>query len=104
MKMLTISKMVIVIFTLGNSFYALSHAGHGNTAPWHACENKKLNQTCTYTTHNQKATGTCQAMNNVLMCVRTQPLENIIEKATKRTKNEVTPQSSTYKLSKQATH
>jgi hypothetical protein len=57
------------------SFAALSHAGHGTQAPWQACEEKKLNQSCDYINHNQKAIGTCQSMNEVLMCVRNRPLQ-----------------------------
>lgn len=43
---------------------------------------KEQHQHCTYTTQHKRALGTCQTMNNVLMCVRNTPLEDIIEKAT----------------------
>ena len=84
MKKINFIKSLLAGIFISTSFFALSHAGHGSNAPWEACADKKLNDECTYSIHHQKATGTCQAMNEVLMCVRNQPLENIIEKATQK--------------------
>ncbi|KAA1151339.1 hypothetical protein EU510_15960 [Pseudoalteromonas sp. FUC4] len=82
MKISNVINALIASFLLATSYSALSHAGHGSNAPWKACEEKVINEDCSYTSHDKKATGTCQAMNKVLMCVRNKPLETIIDKAT----------------------
>jgi len=74
-------------FLLITSCSVISHAGHGSSAPWKACEEKAVNQECSYTTHNKKALGTCQAMNDILMCVRNKPLETLLDKATQPTQS-----------------
>ncbi|GAA67156.1 MULTISPECIES: hypothetical protein [Pseudoalteromonas] len=82
MKIFNVIKALTTGFLLAASCSALSHAGHGSNAPWEACEAKAINEDCSYTSHDKKATGTCQAMNKVLMCVRNKPLETLIDKAT----------------------
>ena len=82
MKINNTIKLCSAWLCISTSFIASSHAGHGSTAPWQACEKKEQHQHCTYTTQHKRALGTCQTMNNVLMCVRNTPLEDIIEKAT----------------------
>lgn len=82
MKIFNVIKTLTNGFLLTASCSALSHAGHGSNAPWEACEAKAVNEDCSYTSHDKKATGTCQAMNKVLMCVRNKPLEILIDKAT----------------------
>ena len=82
MKISNVIKALIASFLLATSYSALSHAGHGSSAPWEACEEKAINEDCSYKSHDKKATGTCQAMNKVLMCVRNKPLETLINKAT----------------------
>ncbi|MBH0061226.1 hypothetical protein I6E85_08645 [Pseudoalteromonas sp. NZS71] len=79
MKIFNVIKALTTGFLLAASCSALSHSGHGSNAPWEA---KAINEDCSYTSHDKKATGTCQAMNNVLMCVRNKPLETLIDKAT----------------------
>lgn len=82
MKIFNVIKALTTGFLLATSCSALSHAGHGSNAPWEACEEKAINEDCSYISHDKKATGTCQAMNKVLMCVRNKPLETLIDKAT----------------------
>ncbi|MCQ8877241.1 hypothetical protein NQT69_04195 [Pseudoalteromonas shioyasakiensis] len=84
MKSNFLIKLFSTCLLLPTSFATLSHAGHGTQAPWQACEEKQLNQTCSYESHDAKATGTCQAMNQVLMCVRNQPLEKLLPKPTEK--------------------
>ena len=83
--------LAVVLISLFLSVFSVSaHDSHVHTAPWQACEEKAVNQECSYTTHNKKASGTCQAMNNILMCVRNKPLETLLDKATQPTQSKPT--------------
>lgn len=51
-----------------------SHNGQPNLLPWHACEEKALDNECSYKTSTKIYNGSCRSINNALMCVRNQPL------------------------------
>ncbi|WP_197279069.1 MULTISPECIES: hypothetical protein [Pseudoalteromonas] len=74
-------KLVTVLFSSTIALFytasSLAHAAHGTNQPWHACEEKKLNQSCQYELVNKLYIGSCQAANKVLMCVRNQPIIDI---------------------------
>lgn len=55
-----------------------AHDGHGNEAPWSACESKKLADPCRFESNHSLYKGSCRAMNKVLMCVRNQPIESLV--------------------------
>jgi hypothetical protein len=51
-----------------------AHEGHANQAPWQACTDKFLNDSCSYQTTTTLYKGTCRSIKSALMCVRNQPL------------------------------
>jgi hypothetical protein len=55
-----------------------AHNGHGDELPWQACSEAKKNDSCEFTnSHKTLFRGNCKAFNEVLMCVRNQPLIQI---------------------------
>ncbi|WP_158967964.1 hypothetical protein [Paraglaciecola sp. L3A3] len=71
------------------AFNAHGHNGHPNKAPWHACEEKKLSDLCSYQTESTLYKGTCRTIKAELLCVRNQPLESIKQSAKEDTKTNI---------------
>lgn len=65
---------LLASFAILYSTASFSHAGHGTHQPWHACENKSLNEQCQYEQAKKQYKGSCQAVNEKLICVRNQPI------------------------------
>jgi hypothetical protein len=65
-------------------FTAVAHNGHGDELPWQACSEAKKNDSCEYTnSHKTLFRGNCKAFNEVLMCVRNQPIIQVEDSSTK---------------------
>lgn len=66
----------IVMATLMISELAISHAGHPNDIAWLACEEKLINDSCSFkNTRKDLYIGSCKLMSSSLMCVRNQPIQ-----------------------------
>lgn len=64
---------ILLLTTLHTSIFA--HEGHGSKAPWDACQDKALQNQCSFTNgHGDLYQGTCQAFSYALMCVRNVPI------------------------------
>lgn len=80
----TITLFTLLLASIGGSSVAFAHGQHVNQKPWQVCKEATLGDDCSYTvdTHEEGKVklhkGSCQAMSEVLMCVRNQPLETII--------------------------
>ena len=93
-KLGTLVSLSLLAFTTLN---VSSHDGHGNQGPWKACEEKSLAQSCSYEGHNALYKGSCRSMNNILMCVRNQPIEKL-------TNNTIVIQSTNDNITKKSSH
>ena len=68
----------LFIITLCSSKLANAHYSHTHTAPWQACENMHKTEQCSYTNGDGDLfKGTCQLFDEVLMCVRNQPIIHV---------------------------
>ncbi|MEM9454295.1 MAG: hypothetical protein AAGF11_08960 [Myxococcota bacterium] len=55
---------------------AWGHRGHSNPAPWDACVEHTLGESCQWNdAHGAAYRGTCRSMSEHLLCVRNQPIE-----------------------------
>lgn len=60
------------------STYSVAHSGHVFTPAIEACEHAQLSQQCNFISGgNKRYKGTCQRLNEVKMCVRNQPIEQL---------------------------
>jgi hypothetical protein len=79
--MMTLIKAVLAVFVIVIFFRVSSvnaHESHTHTAPWQACEDKQKADLCSYTNGDGDLfKGTCQLFNEVLMCVRNQPIIHV---------------------------
>lgn len=68
--------VAIVLTTVFLSVFTVSaHDSHTHTAPWQACEEKNKSEQCSYTNGDDDLfKGSCQLFNEVLRCVRNQPI------------------------------
>ncbi|MGO3785152.1 MULTISPECIES: hypothetical protein [Pseudoalteromonas] len=81
---------VLFGFIILYSSHTLSHAGHVSDQPWHVCQDKNVNERCSYELNNKLYQGSCQVANKVLMCVRNKP---IIDLTTQRSQSKVQEQN-----------
>ena len=72
----------IVLTALLASGYSTSHAHQISTehVGWQACQANERNDPCSYVLGNARYTGSCQSLNDQLMCVRQKPIEYIAAK------------------------
>ncbi len=66
---------VVLLLSTGWSGNAAAHAGHTDRAPWEACDDHKLGDSCSWEndTHDQHL-GTCREIGGDQMCVRNRPI------------------------------
>lgn len=71
-------KLACSIIFMSVSCLAAAHGQHVNTKPWKACEEAIKDAPCSYVVNETDLyKGSCQAMSEVLMCVRNMPIEKI---------------------------
>lgn len=52
-----------------------AHEGHGDRAPWDACDEHELGATCAWDgAHHDRYIGTCREVSETLVCVRNKPI------------------------------
>lgn len=76
-------KPLVTTIVLLYSTHALAHQGHTDEAAWKACEGEQVGATCSYDRGEYVATGTCQTIEDHLMCVRNRPLTKRTDDAEK---------------------
>jgi hypothetical protein len=70
--------MVLFVILLLSISKVSAHDSHTHTAPWQACESLQKTDQCSYTNGDGDLfKGTCQLFNEVLMCVRNQPIIHV---------------------------
>lgn len=89
MMIFSFSLLLLILFSI-ISLSVQAHEGHANQAPWLACTDKSLNDSCSYQTTTTLYKGSCRSIKSALMCVRNQPLILIDNIISDTRKNEIT--------------
>jgi len=88
-RLLPFGFMLLLICSV-SSLSVEAHEGHANQAPWLACTDKSLNDSCSYQITTTLYKGSCRSIKSSLMCVRNQPLILIDNIISAPQKNEIT--------------
>ena len=67
MMMFSFSLLLLILFSI-ISLSVQAHEGHANQAPWLACEEKSINDSCSYQTVTTLYKGTFRSIKSSLMC------------------------------------
>ena len=94
------SRFVFSLLTiLACTSSASAHDSHTHQAPWQACAEKQIKKACSYTNGDEDLfKGSCQLFNEVLMCVRNEPIIHF-EDLSKEAQKEVVSEASKTSLS-----